>query len=116
MLEGATRGFCDCLSSGPEERFRCVCCKSEKRLIASGFTIPDEEPLTLELGFHKHRASTAGNPRKFLMYLITAIGVINIFVFSGEGNLELVKEIVEGPPDLTLKVERSPKCPDFAMQ
>lgn len=59
---------------------------------ASGFTILEEEPLTLELGLPATQF-TLQTPEANVVLLITAIGD-QYLVLSGEGNLELVKEIV----------------------
>ena len=59
---------------------------------ASGFTILEEQPLTLELGLAATEF-TVKTPEANVVYLITAIGD-RYLVLSGEGNLELVKKIV----------------------
>jgi len=60
---------------------------------ASGFAILEEEPLTLELGLPATQF-TIQTPEATVIFLITAIGD-QYLVLSGEGNLELVKEIVQ---------------------
>jgi hypothetical protein len=59
---------------------------------ASGFTILEEEPLTLELGLPATQF-TLQTPEANVVLLITDIGD-QYLVLSGEGDLELVKEIV----------------------
>lgn len=60
---------------------------------ASGFSILDEQTLTLELGLPATQF-TVQTPETKVLFLITAIGD-QYLVLSGEGNLELVKEIVQ---------------------
>jgi len=60
---------------------------------ASGFTILEEEPVVLELGLPAVRF-TVQTPEAQIIYLIAALGD-QYLVLSGEGDLELVKEIVQ---------------------
>jgi hypothetical protein len=53
----------------------------------------EEQPLTLELGLAATEF-TVKTPAANFVYLITAIGD-QYLVLSGEGNLELVKEIAQ---------------------
>lgn len=59
---------------------------------ASGFRILEEEELTLELGLPAVQF-TVQTPEAQVVFLITALAD-QYLVLSGEGNLELVKEIV----------------------
>jgi len=59
---------------------------------ASGFTILEEEEMVLELGLPAARF-TMQTPEAQVIFLITALED-QYLVLSGEGNLELVKEIV----------------------
>jgi hypothetical protein len=60
---------------------------------ASGFTILEEEQMVLELGLPAMQF-TVKTPETNVIFLIAAIGD-QYLVVSGEGNLELVKEIVQ---------------------
>ena len=60
---------------------------------ASGFTILEEEPLVLELGLPAIRF-TVQTPEAQVVFLVTALKDQYI-VLSGEGNLEIVNEIVQ---------------------
>lgn len=60
---------------------------------ASGFTVLEEEELVLELGLPAVQY-TIQTPDANVVFLVTAIGD-QYLVLSGEGNLELVKEIVQ---------------------
>jgi hypothetical protein len=60
---------------------------------ASGFTLVEEQPLTLELGLPAVQY-TIQTPDADVVFLVTAIGD-RYLVLSGEGDLELVKEIVQ---------------------
>jgi hypothetical protein len=59
---------------------------------ASGFTVLEEEQITLDMGLPAVRL-TVQTPDATVIYLVTAIGD-HYLVLTGEGNLELVKEIV----------------------
>jgi hypothetical protein len=60
---------------------------------SSGFTILEEEELVLELGLQAVRF-TMQTPEANVVFLVTALGD-QYLVLSGEGDLELVKEIVQ---------------------
>ena len=60
---------------------------------ASGFTILEEQPLTLELGLPAV-LFTVQTPDAQVVFLVTALKD-QYLVIAGEGNLELVKQIVE---------------------
>jgi hypothetical protein len=68
---------------------------------SSGFTILEEEQLILELGLPaaQFTIQTPGGP---VVFLITAIGD-HYLVVSGEGDLELVKEIVQRVRPISMK-------------
>jgi hypothetical protein len=60
---------------------------------ASGFTILEEQALTLELGLPAE-LFTLQTPDRQVVYLVTALKD-QYLVIAGEGNLDLVKRIVE---------------------
>jgi hypothetical protein len=60
---------------------------------ASGFTILEEQPLTLELGLPAV-LFTVQTPEAQVVYLVTALKD-QYLVIAGEGNLDLVRQIVE---------------------
>ena len=60
---------------------------------ASGFTVLEEQELVLELGLPAMQYMIQ-TPDADVVFLVTAIGD-QYLVLSGEGNLELVKEIVQ---------------------
>ena len=60
---------------------------------ASGFTVLEEQPMTLELGLPA-MLFTVRTPETDVVYLITALSD-QYLVFSGEGDLELAKQIIE---------------------
>ena len=60
---------------------------------ASGFTIVEEQQLTLELGLPAV-LFTVQSPDEQVVYLVTALKD-QYLVMAGEGNLDLVKQIVE---------------------
>lgn len=60
---------------------------------SSGFTVVDELPLVLDLGLNAVQF-TIKTPDSSAVVLITALGD-KYMVLSGEGNLELAKEIVQ---------------------
>jgi hypothetical protein len=59
---------------------------------ASGFTVLEEEPLVLELGLPATRL-TVQTPEAQVVFLVTALRD-QYLVLSGEGDLELVNEII----------------------
>lgn len=59
----------------------------------SGFTVQEEESLTLELGLAAVQL-TVHTPEATVVYLIAALGD-QYLVLSGEGDLELAKEIMQ---------------------
>jgi len=92
MPEGATRVSATVHQWDPKNDLAAFVANQKSAWEASGFTILDEEPLTLELGLAATEF-TVETPEANVIYLITAIGD-QYLVFSGEGNLELAKEIV----------------------
>lgn len=60
---------------------------------SSGFSVLEEQPLTLELGLNASQFLLK-TPDSSAVVLITALGD-EYLVLSGEGNLDLVKEIVQ---------------------
>ena len=68
---------------------------------ASGFTILEEEPLVLELGLPAVRF-TVQTLDANVVFLVTALED-QYFVLSGEGDLELVKEIIQRVRPVSVK-------------
>ncbi|RPI93296.1 MAG: hypothetical protein EHM40_10255 [Chloroflexi bacterium] len=68
---------------------------------SSGFTILEEEQLVLELGLPAVQF-TVQTPEAVVVFLITAIGD-QYLELSGEGDLELVKEIVQRVRPISVK-------------
>jgi hypothetical protein len=60
---------------------------------ASGFTLLDEQPLTLELGLPAVQF-TVQTPESQVLFLVTALED-QYLVIAGEGNLELAEQIVQ---------------------
>lgn len=60
---------------------------------ASGFTILEEQPLTLELGLPAVQF-TVQTPEAQIVFLVTALED-QYLVLAGEGNLDLVKQVVQ---------------------
>ena len=61
---------------------------------ASGFTILKEEPVTLDLGLAAFRFSIQLSDGVPVEYLVAAVGDQYVTI-SGEGDLELVKEMMQ---------------------
>jgi hypothetical protein len=78
---------------GPEERSRAFVANQKSAWDASGFTILEEEQLVLELGLPAVRFIVQ-TPEANLVFLITALED-QYLVLNGEGDLELVEEIVQ---------------------
>ncbi len=78
---------------GSKKRPGRLCTAHEGGLVRSGFTILEEQELTLELGLPAV-LFTVQTPDTQVVYLVTALKD-QYLVISGEGNLDLVKQIVE---------------------
>jgi hypothetical protein len=93
LPEGASRLSATIYQWDPKQDLAAFITNQKSAWDASGFTILEEQPLTLELGLAATEF-TVKTPEANVVYLITAIGD-RYLVLSGEGNLELVKKIVE---------------------
>jgi len=93
LPEGATRVSATIYQWDPKNDLAAFIANQKSAWDASGFAILEEEPLTLELGLPATQF-TVQTPEANVVFLITAIGD-QYLVLSGEGNLELVKEIVQ---------------------
>jgi hypothetical protein len=93
LPEGAARVSATVYQWDPKNDLAAFIANQKSAWDASGFTILAEEPLTLELGLPATQF-TLQTPEATSIFLITAIGD-QYLVLSGEGNLELVKEIVQ---------------------
>jgi hypothetical protein len=93
LPEGATRLSAAVYQWDPKNDLAAFIANQKTAWDASGFAILEEKPLTLELGLAATQF-TIQTPEVTVVYLITAIGG-QYLVLSGEGNLELVKEIVQ---------------------
>ena len=93
LPEGATRVSATVYQWDPKNDLAAFVANQKSAWDASGFTILEEEPLTLELGLAATQF-TIQTPDANVIFLIAALGD-QYLVLSGEGNLELVKEIVQ---------------------
>lgn len=93
LPEGATRVSATVYQWDPKNDLAAFVANQKNAWDSSGFTILEEVPLTLELGLAATQF-TVQTPDANVVFLITAIGD-QYLVLSGEGNLELVKEIVQ---------------------
>jgi hypothetical protein len=93
LPEGATRVSATVYQWDPKNDLTAFVANQKNAWDASGFTILAEEPLTLELGLAATQF-TIQTPDANVVFLITTLGD-QYLVLSGEGNLELVKEIVQ---------------------
>ena len=93
LPEGAARVSAMVYQWDPKNDLAAFIANQKSAWDASGFTILAEEPLTLELGLPATQF-TLQTPEATVIFLITALGD-QYLVLSGEGNLELVKEIVQ---------------------
>jgi hypothetical protein len=90
--EGATRVDATIYQWDPKNDLDAFVANQKRAREASGFTIVEEEELLLELGLRAIRF-TVQTPEANVVFLVTALGD-QYLVLSGEGNLELVEEIV----------------------
>jgi hypothetical protein len=93
LPEGATRVSATVYQWDPKNDLAAFVANRKNAWDSSGFTILEEEPLTLELGLPATQI-TVQTSETSVVFLITAIRD-QYLVLSGEGNLELVKEIVQ---------------------
>jgi hypothetical protein len=93
LPEGATRVSATVYQWYPKNDLAAFVVNQKSAWDASGFTILAEEPLTLELGLAATQF-TIQTPDANVIFLMTALGD-QYLVLSGEGNLQLVKEIVQ---------------------
>ncbi len=93
LPEGATRVSAAVYQWDPKNDLAAFVAHQKSAWDASGFTILEEEPRTLELGLPATQF-TVQTPDASVVFLVTALGD-QYLVLSGEGNLELVKEIVQ---------------------
>jgi hypothetical protein len=92
LPEGATRVTATIYQWDPKNDLTAFTANQKNAWDSSGFTILEEESLILELGLPATRF-TLQTPEANVVFLITAIGD-QYLVLSGDGNLDLVKEIV----------------------
>jgi hypothetical protein len=93
LPEGASRVSATVYQWDPKNDLAAFIANQKSAWESSGFTILEEQPLTLELGLSATQF-TIQTPEATSIFLITAVGD-QYLVLSGEGNLELVKEIVQ---------------------
>jgi hypothetical protein len=93
LPEGETRLSATVYQWDPENDLAAFVENQKNAWDASGFTILEEQQLVLELGLPAVQ-HTVQTPEANVIFLTTAIGD-HYLVVSGEGNLELVKEIVQ---------------------
>lgn len=91
--EGATRLSATVYQWDPKNDLAAFIENQKAAWDASGFTVLEEQPRILELGLAASQF-TVQTPETKVVFLITAIGD-QYLVLSGEGNLELAKEIVQ---------------------
>jgi hypothetical protein len=93
LPEGATRVNATLYQWDPKNDLAAFVANQKTAWEASGFTILEEEQLVLELGLPAVRF-TVQTPEAQAIFLIAALKD-QYLVLSGEGDLELVKEIVQ---------------------
>jgi hypothetical protein len=93
LPEGATRLSATIYQWGPKNDLAAFIANQKNAWDSSGFKILEEKPLTLELGLAATQF-TVQTPETNVVFLITALGD-QYLILSGEGNLELVKEIIQ---------------------
>jgi hypothetical protein len=91
--EGATRVNATIYQWDPKNDLDAFVANQKRAREASGFTIVEEEELVLELGLRAIHF-TVQTPEANVVFLVTALGD-QYLVLSGEGNLELVEEIIQ---------------------
>jgi len=93
LPEGETRVNATIYRWDPKNDLAAFIANQKTAWEASGFTILEEEPLVLELGLPAVRF-TVQTPEANVVFLVTALED-QYLVLSGEGDLELVKEIIQ---------------------
>ena len=93
LPEGATRVNATLYQWDPKNDLAAFVANQKTAWEASGFTILDEEQLVLELGLPAMKF-TLQTPEANVVFLVAALDD-QYLVLSGEGNLNLVKEIVQ---------------------
>lgn len=101
LPEGATRVNATLYRWDPENDLAAFVANQKTAWEASGFTILDEEQLVLELGLPAVKF-TLQTPEANVVFLIAALEE-QYLVLSGEGDLELVKEIVQRVRPISVK-------------
>lgn len=91
--EGETRVNATIYQWDPKNDLAAFIANQKTAWEASGFTVLEEEPLVLELGLPAVRF-TVQTPDANVVFLVTALED-QYLVLSGEGDLELVKEIAQ---------------------
>lgn len=93
LPEGATRVNATLYQWDPKNDLAAFATNQKTAWEASGFTILEEEQLVLELGLPAVRFNVQ-TPETNMVFLVTTLEG-QYLVLSGEGNLDLVKEIVQ---------------------
>ncbi len=101
LPEGATRVSATIYQWDPKNDLNAYVASLKTAWEASGFTVLAEEPLVLELGLPAV-LFTIQTPDTTVVYLVTALQD-QYLVFSGTGDLELVKEIVQRVRPISVK-------------
>lgn len=101
LPEGATRVNATLYQWDPKNDLAAFVANQKTAWEASGFTILDEEQLVLELGLPAMKF-TLQTPEANVVFLAAALDD-HYLVLSGEGNLNLVKEIVQRVRPISVK-------------
>jgi hypothetical protein len=101
LPEGATRLSVTVYEWDPKNDLAGAAANWKTAWEASGFTVLEEEELILEQGLPA-RQFTVQTPDAAVVHLVTALGD-RYLMLSGEGNLDLVKEIVQRVRPISVK-------------
>ena len=101
MSSGATRVNATLYQWDPKNDLAAFVANQKTAWEASGFTILDEVQLVLELGLPAMKF-TLQTPEANVVFLVAALED-QYLVLSGEGNLNLVKEIVQRVRPISVK-------------
>lgn len=101
LPEGATRVSAVIYDWDPKNDLPAYIANWKTAWESSGFTVVEEQPLILDLGLDAVQF-TVKTPDSSAVVLITALGD-KYLVLSGEGNLELTKEIVQRLRPISVK-------------
>jgi hypothetical protein len=101
LPEGATRVSATVYQWDPKNDLAAYVAMQKTAWESSGFTILEEEELVLELGLPAMQF-TVQTPEATAVFLIAALGD-QYLVLSGEGDQELVKEIVQRVRPISVK-------------